>query len=582
LDVPDFRLRIRAKLLLGTLLVLLPFLVQNLWWFGDATELRERSVLMSLRQSAELAGVVVDRAFDGVLALAATLASDSDLPLADPSSLRRRVTRLERSRRDVASVGLWSANGDPLVEAAEPRHNTPRISDQPSFGQALRTGQATLSDVLPASGGDPLVVASAPLESGEGVASAALRLDAISEHLSAVKLRPGQDLFLVDPQGRLAFHTASRKLAATASLNVADHPLVREALTAGSATVAAAPSLVGNIVRAFALVKTPVHGWIAGIAWDQHEAFGGLRREREQLLAMFAVIAALSFVGAWSLATYLTARLRKLAAMMGELTRGEFARRAAPGRSFGRDEVDDLTTAFEVMARALAEERRKRETFVSGVAHEMRNMLAPLFLSARMLGQERDPARSRLYERLLVLIGRVNRLVMDLVDAGRIQTGKFAVSLEPMDLMQVIHQAVEDVRLLAVEHRVVVDGPESLMVVADADRVAQVVANLLGNAVKYAREAPEILLTVRTVGSVAEVCVQDQGPGISAEEAQGLFEPYARLESRRDQPGVGLGLFISRAIVEAHRGALRVASGGPGTGTAFCFTLPLSRAASPS
>ena len=573
-----FRLRIRGKLLLGTLLVLLPFLAQNLWWFDEASARREDSVLMGLGQSAELAGVVVDRAFDGALALAETLASDSELPLEDRVSLARRVTRLQRSRPDIASVAVLSPEGEPLGVAPDRGSLPAEIADRSWFQQALRTGSPALSNAVRAAvEGDPIVVAIAPLENARGLASAALRLGAIWEHLAAVKLRPGQNLFLVDPGGRLAFHTATREEGF--GRDVGDQPLVQEALAAGSATAANSPSLVGNSVRAYALVKTPVHGWVVGIGWNHQEAFGELRRERRQQLAMFTLIAVLSLVGAWSLASYLTARLRRLAAMMDAFTHGELALTRPAGRGFTRDEVDELTAAFEGMARALADERRKRETFVSGVAHELRNILSPLLLSARLLGQEREDSRARLYDRLLVQIGRVNRLVADLVDASRIQTGKFDVSLEPVDLMQIVRYAAEDVRLMAAEQRVVVEGPESLTVLADADRIAQVIANLLGNAVKYGRDGREILLVVGRAASMAEVCVRDRGPGLSAEEMRSLFEPYVRLQSQRSQPGVGLGLFISRAIVEAHGGAMRVESEGPGTGTAFCFTVPLCPAA---
>jgi signal transduction histidine kinase len=557
-------------------LVLLPFLVQILRWFDEASEKRQQSVLLSLHQSAEFAGVVIDRAFDGVIALVATLASDSELPLRDPGSLSRRLTRLQRFRRDVASLAVWSSEGD-IIASAQGSLPLPRaLGDQVYFRQLARSEKPALSDLLRASADeDPIVFASAPLENRQAVALAALRLEAISQHLSAVKLRPGQDLFLIDRHGQVAFHTARPDVAST-ERDVGDHPLVREALAAGSATSAASPGVVGEGVRAVALVKTPVHGWLVGISWSQEEAFGDLRRERRQELAMFSVVSAVSFVGAWALAVYLTARLRRLAAMMDAFTRGELALRPASGRRFTSDEVDDLTLAFEGMARALADERRKRETFVSGIAHELRNVLSPLLLSARMLTRQGDVSSARLYERIIVQIGRVNRLVIDLVDAGRIQRGQFDVSPEPVDLMQIVGHAVEDVQLLAPEHRVNIEGPASLMVMADADRIAQVVANLLGNAVKYGRDGREIEVSVRASARMAEVCIRDQGPGITAEEARSLFEPYARLESTLHQPGIGLGLFISRAIVEAHGGSLRVESQGRGTGTAFCFTVPLS------
>jgi len=174
---------------------------------------------------------------------------------------------------------------------------------------------------------------------------------------------------------------------------------------------------------------------------------------------------------------------------------------------------------------------------------------------------------------------RVNRLVEDLLDASRAEAGRLALNLEPVDLSALIRRVVDDMAALTPDHRFKVDTPPEVPPVqADPQRLEQVLRNLLGNAIKFSPANTLISVALRAQPSRLVVSVTDQGQGISREDLQTLFIPFHRVRQAggREVKGVGLGLFISRSIVEAHGGEIWVES-ELGKGSTFYFSLPLEQ-----
>jgi signal transduction histidine kinase len=229
-------------------------------------------------------------------------------------------------------------------------------------------------------------------------------------------------------------------------------------------------------------------------------------------------------------------------------------------------------------AAELEEERRQRETFISVISHELRGPIAVLMGYADLLPDwDRIPADRR--ARALRAIGdqtrQMNRLIGDLLDVSRIQTGRFAIDEESVDLSEVVHGVVSALQATAPDRDIQVDAPDQLVLMADRGRIAQALGNLVSNALKYSPMGGPVRVKLRREDGGALVSVADEGVGIAPEQMSQLFRPYSRLfRERHVGKGVGLGLFITKGIVEAHGGHIWAESAGPGRGTTFRFTLP--------
>jgi signal transduction histidine kinase len=177
---------------------------------------------------------------------------------------------------------------------------------------------------------------------------------------------------------------------------------------------------------------------------------------------------------------------------------------------------------------------------------------------------------------------RLTRLVNDMLDIERIQSGTIPVLLTDCDPGELIVEAVEGLRVLVSDHQIEISTDYGQhRVRADGDRIVQTLTNLLGNAVKFSPPSTIIQLGAVGRGGEVEFTVTDQGRGIPADMIGRIFERFEQVDSSdsREMGGTGLGLAISRTIVRAHGGELSVTS-QPGLGSTFRFTLPVSTPAS--
>jgi signal transduction histidine kinase len=177
-------------------------------------------------------------------------------------------------------------------------------------------------------------------------------------------------------------------------------------------------------------------------------------------------------------------------------------------------------------------------------------------------------------------VDHLDRIVGDLLDTTRIEAGRFELRFESADAAALVGEAVELFRPVAAAHGVAVCVPaQPAWVLCDPVRLQQVLNNLLSNAIKYSPTGGQVVVTVTREADRVCVTVQDEGIGMSEDEVRGLFVPFRRARRVADSliPGVGLGLYIARRIVEAHGGELRVRS-ALGSGSSFSLTLPAAPA----
>jgi PAS domain S-box-containing protein len=262
-----------------------------------------------------------------------------------------------------------------------------------------------------------------------------------------------------------------------------------------------------------------------------------------------------------------------------------------------RDRLLAETALARADALAALETTRRMDEFIGIASHEMKTPLTSVkgnvqlaqYRLKRMLQRlpaEDESNRSNL-EELNMLLSRAerqanvqNRLVSDLLDVSRIAAAKLEMHFAPTDLTQTVSEAVENQRLASV-HRTIWLYPsaQSIPVLADADRISQVVSNYLSNALKYSTTESPVEVSLTIEGNHARVSVRDQGSGLSLEEQELIWERFYRVPgikvSSGSGIGLGLGLYICRTIIEQHQGSVGVES-TPGQGSTFWFRLPIA------
>jgi histidine kinase len=266
---------------------------------------------------------------------------------------------------------------------------------------------------------------------------------------------------------------------------------------------------------------------------------------------------------------------------------GDYHRRVAI-RS--EDELGTLARSFNVMAENLEQTEQRRVALIGDVAHELRTPLAVVRSSVEAIADDAVPPDSEQLAEIQREVARLQRLITDLEDLSRAEAGQIHLTKQPTDVAVLIRAATTRLQSQFEDKGValVVVMPDMLPTIPlDADRIQQVLINLLGNALHYTPSDGRVCINVRLITTPAtpgrnsdggvEISVQDTGIGIAQEHISHLFERFYRVDKSRSRlgGGSGIGLTIARHVVEAHGGRIWVESQGVGKGSTFTFTLPL-------
>jgi two-component system, OmpR family, sensor histidine kinase MtrB len=273
-----------------------------------------------------------------------------------------------------------------------------------------------------------------------------------------------------------------------------------------------------------------------------------------------------------------------LAALARAIERFASGDKTARAPTTGPAELRSIAEVFNGMADRLVCQEENQLTYIAGVAHDLRNPLTALQMKVGRFDPSGPAPTAEHARRTNDLVARqvaqMDRLVGDLLDATRIHAGRIELKLDACDLSELAREAAELFQPLSSAHEIIVSSAAGPVVArCDPTRIAQVLNNLISNAVKYSPQRGEITVSVGKDGGRAFVTVADQGSGIEPEDVERIFEPFRRAGASRELvPGVGLGLWLARRIAEAHGGSL-VVSSTPGQGSVFRLDLPLAEGA---
>ena len=328
----------------------------------------------------------------------------------------------------------------------------------------------------------------------------------------------------------------------------------------------------GSLVWSATFAERPQFGYVILLTEDSSRLTTAIFRW--VVVSTIAAIAAGALI-AWMLGRRLARPIRAAGAAAHRIAGGDLSARVEVEED-RQDELTDLAASVNTMAASLERARGLERQFLLSVSHDLRTPLTSIRGYAEAIGDgtAADPRRAA------AVIGseaqRLERLVTDLLDLAKLEARQFRLELRPTDLAELVPDVTAGFERDAQAHdlRVSVAGPEAgPVVMADPDRLAQVLANLVQNAVKFA--ASEVMVQYGSSDTGAQIEVADDGPGIAPEDLPHVFERLyvASQTPRRKESGSGLGLAIVKELIEAQGGTV-VALPRPTGGTRFVLTLP--------
>ncbi len=352
--------------------------------------------------------------------------------------------------------------------------------------------------------------------------------------------------------------------------------LLANLIVAGAAlgTVLVAVSLIGPGYFADAMGHRP--GDPMGAEMDAVTLAAFQEAIRTALLAALVAAVGAAIVVSLALSTRIAGPVTRLAGAARRIAAGHYAERVPTA---GEGEIGELAASFNVMTASLEATERRRLQLVGDVAHELRTPLSTLDGYLEGLEDaviEPGPDTWRL---LRGETARLTRLVDDLQELWRAEARQLPLRLGTVDVAAVAREAIEQFGPQAAPRKIVLQPripAASVAAHADRDRLGQILANYLSNAIRYSPERSTVTLSVwRDRGEVV-LAVHDEGPGLTPEQRTHIFERFYRVDPSRSRAlgGSGIGLAIARALAEAMDGRVWAESDGPGSGSTFAVAVP--------
>ncbi|WP_223646942.1 sensor histidine kinase [Corallococcus sp. EGB] len=507
--------------------------------------------------------------------------------------MRERLALLEGQSGLFDAAWLLDDTGDTLMPSVRLNWVSGNFAYRAYFHDAMRGGaQVLLSRPFLSHANLPFVVVTVPMDLGAG--RRAFLVGALSlkrMELQPALASPGYHVELFDRRDGTLLRETDRGDVLTRA-PVLDL-IGAEALARPEGLVEAFDGTGRRMVVAHAQVEgTP---WTVVVTAGLREAFAPVTRMGGWVVAIALLAGAVSLLLSQWVGRDVAVRLESLRDGFAVLGTPSVEQRV---QARGDDEIAQLTAGFNEMAARIDRTQKElreaiaiRDQFLSMASHELRTPLTPLKATLELLirqlssGREASPERQRdTIARLNRQVDRLTRLIGDMLDVSRLQSGRFTLTVAPMDLVALAREVVERIQVTRPERQglLSLEVPDAPLVGRwDEQRLDQLLTNLVENALRYSPPGTPVAVRVREEDGQVRVDVEDRGIGIPAESLSQLFTPFFRARNAAEHyaGGLGLGLAICREIVERHGGRIEARSEGPGQGTCFTVWLPRSAVA---
>ena len=307
----------------------------------------------------------------------------------------------------------------------------------------------------------------------------------------------------------------------------------------------------------------------------------------QEITQMFLIIIVIALIGTLIVSYFLSSRmtrpLKTMANAAKEFAAGDFSVRVPEDNHC--DEIDELATSFNNMARDLEQLEELTQGFIGNVSHEFKTPMTTIsgFVDGMLDGTIPPDQQKKYLHIISEEVKRLSRMTMSMLAAAKIQSGELIISPVPFDFSEMASQILLsfEQKITAKNIEVDADLADRLMVMGDRDHVFRAVYNLVDNAVKFINEGGTLRVTAYPAGAFCEFSISNTGDGIAPEDIPHVFDRFYKTDRSRsrDRSGAGLGLYIVKNIINLHGGDISVRSDGGET--EFSFTLPLAPAAKP-
>jgi signal transduction histidine kinase len=587
---------IRSHLFQVLLLGILPvglFAAALLFLNWRAQEHERRAIQM---ETTRVLATAVDNALDSTVQRAAILARLWAARPKDAQPIYEHAIGALAASPDWDTVLAFDAAGEMLFRTDLPFGAKPRNTTLHTYArEAMQRNQPMVSNVFVSSVRKQPTVGVAVPVSRDGTAThvliVGLKLDWFDELIRAQGLPPGAIVGVFDDN--LKFVARSHDGGARRGTDPA--PGLHEDMRAQREGLGRYPSLDGTSV--YTSWTRTKHGWTAGFATPAGPIDGALLRH----LGIFAALLAATIVAGLAFALLkgrkIASSLEVLEDRAAQLARGQALpppppadvieidralqahERASSLLEAAQRERDELLMV-EQKARAAAENaNRAKDEFLAMLGHELRNPLAAISNSVMVL---RSPGRSAEHVDFAAGVihrqtGQLKRLIDDLLDVGRVMTGKIRLQRQRLDLEPILHQVVATLQTAGTltSHKVEVRA-QPAWIEGDQARIEQIITNLLSNAATHTPAARTIRVTLSATEKEVVVQVADEGAGIAREHMARIFDLFYQADGAGHgrQGGLGIGLTLVKRLVELHGGRVSAQSEGRGRGAVFTVTLP--------
>ncbi|KAA9040756.1 hypothetical protein FW778_01570 [Ginsengibacter hankyongi] len=246
-----------------------------------------------------------------------------------------------------------------------------------------------------------------------------------------------------------------------------------------------------------------------------------------------------------------------------------------------KEDLHKLTMEKDKIQQETLELMDRKDDFLSIASHELKTPVTSLKAYTQLLQMEAKANTNERNELMLskmdLQVDKLTALISDLLDTSKMQNGKLIYNKQFFPLNHLVEEIVEEIRIHASKHKIIIENNTPVQLYGDKERIGQVLSNILSNAVKYCKDCEKIIVNLKQVGKGAICSVQDFGDGINETQKDKIFERFYRVTGNdlHTYPGLGIGLFISKEIIERHDGKIWFES-EVGKGTTFYFSIPVA------
>lgn len=584
---------VRRTLLLVLLVALVPvLLVQAVLHYNRFQEARAQELESNMEVARAIGGTFdayVDHILSQELALGVALTSP------EPHSNLQITRLLTESLRGYPSLRYYSWVGpDGRVMASSQSSVVGMdVGDRAYFRQIAQGKEWVVGDLMIGRvvGEPTFAVARGVRGTGSellGVVLATVIPDQLGDVLG-VQRSGRSDIAITDSQGVEVYRYPEASLSWEQRSSSSASPFVSRALSGEEVGAVGASPLDGRETM-MALVPIRSIGWVASASHAVDEAMAPVFEDVVQDFGLLLAVAGFSLVTALLASRYLTTPISRLRDHAVAVGRGQ---KAVPVKVAGPVEVESLAGAFNRMAEEISLREAQREQLVRRqsdmlemqedllrtISHDLRTPLTSIQGYAQYIeysleksgytGDARKSART-----VVASAKQMNSMIQDLVDGARLESGQLQLNRTTVCLRDLLAELKESLAGAIEVDRIVVNIHDDVAgVFADPQRLERVMTNILTNALKYSKSPLPVLVSAKEHSGWVTVSIADQGTGIAPEDLPHLFDRYYRASGARKTEGLGIGLFVTRALVEAHGGKIWVES-EQGNGTVFHFTLP--------